>query len=195
MKNGKKYIEDLNLHLIKGDLSALKQLYESHWKRVFNVAYGLLKSKEDAEELVQDVFLKLWDYRSDVSPHLPIEGLLFTIAKRETFNRLRKKASNFTFIEVDEYQLWDNYTEHQLAQNELVALSENAIQNLPPKRRHIFNLRLQQGMTNKEIADNLGVSVKFVERQISIARRSLQEQFNVNGFTSFSLLFFILFFS
>jgi len=183
--------KNLGRRIKSGNVQSLSLLYRQHWSQVFNVAYGLLKSREEAEEVVQDVFLKLWNYRENIRQDSQIEGLLFTIAKRETLNRLRTKASRYVFEEIEEGQSSAYVTDNQISDSELMDISQNTINSLPDKRRQIVNMRWHKGLTNKEIARELGVSIKFVEKQIALARQSLYEQIKVNGFHSI-LLFMII---
>ena len=69
--------KDIAIRIKEGDFAALEKLYQNNWIRLVNFSFGMLKSKEDAEEAVQDIFVRLWENRQKINPEMPIHGFLF----------------------------------------------------------------------------------------------------------------------
>src|SRR5690606_18380473 len=87
-----KFIVEL---LRQGNVNAFNSMFRAYGKRVFSFCYGYLKSKEDAEELVQETFIRIWESRSEIDPDYSFGGFVFTIAYRLVLNRLRKRRNEF----------------------------------------------------------------------------------------------------
>lgn len=159
----------------QGDLKAFKELYDLYGKRVEIFAMTYLKSKEDAEEIVQDVFLKLWQTRDRLNLELAIDGYIFRIVKNLSLNKLRKRVGEpniYTSIYEDIIQV--NQTENDLDLLETKKILNIAIQALPPRRQLIFRMSRLEGLNNKEIAKKLHLSVNTVEGQIRKASKFLR---------------------
>ncbi|UZR99485.1 RNA polymerase sigma-70 factor [Chondrinema litorale] len=167
--------KDIAIRIKEGDFAALEKLYQNNWIRLVNFSFGMLKSKEDAEEAVQDIFIRVWENREKLNPELPINGFLFVVAKRVVLNKLRSKAKELQMVDIHENDAWRNcLAEDQLIYSELTQISEHAIDKLPPKRKEIFLLRKNQGLTNKEIAGHLNVSTQYVEKQMALALSTIR---------------------
>lgn len=179
--------------LKKGDFAAFDLLFEKYSHRIYYFAYGYLKSKEEAEEVVQDVFLKIWEKRQSLDETLSFKSYLFTItfnaikkvilhaAKRETaFQSLKAELGEIQYDQEDAIQT-------QEFQKTIIAL----IDRLPDRRKEIFLMSRIEEKSNQVIATELSVSVKTVENQISEAKSYLKESLKAY----FSLwLFFALFY-
>lgn len=187
--------KDIAIRIKEGDFAALEKLYHNNWIRLVNFSFGMLKSKEDAEEAVQDIFIRIWENREKLNPELPINGFLFVVAKRVVLNKLRAKAKELQLVDIHENDAWRNcLAEDQLIYSELTQISEHAIAKLPPKRKEIFLLRKNQGFTNKEIAKHLNVSTQYVEKQMALALSTIRAylQAHTDIILPLILLFIIL---
>ncbi|HEX8546744.1 MAG TPA: RNA polymerase sigma-70 factor, partial [Cytophagaceae bacterium] len=139
--------------------------------------------KEDAEEIVQEVFLRIWRDRENLNPELSLKSFLFTIAYNSTVNALRKRAFE------DQYRNMiglstissDLATEKEINYRETLGLVEKAIDLLPPKRKQVFQMSRFEGLTYQEIADQLSVSVKTVNDHMNEALKFLRKNLKEYG--------------
>lgn len=156
----------------QGDEAAFEELFRSHAPGLCAYVARLIRSREAAEDLVQDLFLRVWDQRRDLQVTGSISGYLFRAAKHRALDHIRhdKVVDRFAAAaaRVDDSP--------SSGESELLALLElhDAISQLPIRRRLIFTLSRQQGMTNSAIAESLGLSIKTVEAQISSALKTLR---------------------
>ncbi len=179
--------------LKEGDFAAFDRLFAKYSSRIFYFSLGYLKSKEDAEEVVQDVFLKIWEKRHSLDEELSFKAYLFTI----TFNSLKKIFLNAakretTYKELSE-ELGIQYSDPEYTPDYQVFnnMMNELINRLPERRKQIFIMSRIEGKPNELIAEELAVSLKTVENQISEAKRFLKE--NIKDIFPV-LLFFLLFF-
>lgn len=166
---------DLVAALKDGNDWALEALFESHHVKVFNFCYSYLGSKEEAEEMVQDVFVRVWTYRSQIKSELSINGLIFKIAKNLTLNKIRDNARHNNEISLDNLTSGTNYTEQTVLLKELEQELMKVIDTLPPRRKEVFILSRFKGLSNKEISEQMNISVNTVEGQIRKAIKHLQD--------------------
>jgi len=166
--------------LKEDDQAAFDQIYNLYSRKILNFAYSFSVCMEDAEEIVHDTFIKLWTIRRDLDLSKPVDSLMFVIAKNLTLNKLKQYGAarenlRKYFREKEEgfYQLEDaiNFRESE-------ALLEKIIANLPEKRRQIFMLNRYEGLTYKEIAAKLGLSLGTVEKQMKKALDTISEDFS-----------------
>ncbi|WP_195450268.1 RNA polymerase sigma-70 factor [Bacteroides nordii] len=185
----KKYI----IGLQKGSYSDFNRLYDLYADRLYGFAYNLTHSSEMAEEIVQEVFLKIWQMREHLSPEYSFRSFLFTIAKNKFLNDLRNRL---TLLSYDEYitQLDDatergeNSTESEFNFNELNEQVLQSKDKLSKRQKMIFEMSKEEGLSNQEIALKLGISEQSVRNQLSSALKVLREELIKIGF-SFALFF------
>ena len=179
--------------LKKGDLYAFDQLFSKYSKRLYYFAKGYLGSKEDAEGLVQEVFLLVWDKRKELKEHLSFNAFLYTVTYNAIRKYFRKKAREKKYLDkfLEDYDGKHNKTVTDIEYNNLLELANKAIEKLPEKRKLIFQLSRHEGLTNLEIARRLNISKKTVENQIHSALKFLRKQFGKE--TLLTLLFYYLF--
>ncbi|WP_010664823.1 RNA polymerase sigma-70 factor [Marinilabilia salmonicolor] len=181
--------------LRNGDKTVLDEVYYLYHKKIFAFALSYLKNQEDAYDIVQEVFINIWNHRGDLKSDARIEPLIFTATKNAVISLFRKKSTEKKYLEY----LGNATTSNNLGAEELSDFGfleeeyHSLIDQLPEKRRKVFMLSRQKGLTNKEIAKQLGVSEKTVENQLTKALAFLREKFGSGGFLG--LLFFHLFIS
>ena len=161
----------LVVNLKKGNVRAFDKLFEKYSRKLYYFAIGYLKSEEDAEEIVQDIFVKIWENRNELNELLSFNSYLFTIAKNTMLNRIRKKVNEQNY---KEYLKNCSTIEHNSTMNEVIfadleRFTDKAIEKLPPRRRQIYVLSRKEGLTYKEIAAQMEISKKTVEIQMSKA--------------------------
>lgn len=163
----------------KGDAEAFKLLFERYHKRLYSFLFRLLKSREDAEEIVQETFLKIWESREGYWEDYPFESLLFRIARNSSLNYVRKKVNRKVF--EDHIDFFTEVSEGQADQyvlfQETQSIIETILNGLPPKQKEIFLLQKVEGFTRQEIADKLGISVITVDHQLFKAKSYVNEEF------------------
>ena len=178
----------LILLLKQGSKDAFTALYKQYWKQVYNFSRLYLTSADAAEEVVQEVFIKIWETReflrewAGMSPGKFLreddhfKGLLFIITRNLIFNRHRKNVNEDFYKVTVLAALEEPYdVEEEIDAHNLQEYIDRLIDELPPRRREIFNLSRKEQKSYKEIAILLNISEKTVENQISEALKYLKK--------------------
>lgn len=167
----------LVLRLKEGDNQAFEKLFHRYHKKVFYFALRYNNSREDAEGVVQDVFIKIWNERKSLKEDLSFNSYVFTITKNHLFNINRKKLNEKAYREyfVHHFTRIDNRPEEDIIYSDLKKKIDDVIEDLPTQRRKIFIMSRREGMSNKEIAEELGLSVRTVEVHISLALKTIKK--------------------
>ena len=168
---------ELIILLQQDDEEALRPLYESHLKPLHYFILRIAKSKQLAEDVVQDVFLKIWDSRKLIDPDQPFKTFLYIIAKRHLLNML-KRVQHETFIleEIRKYTVTvEHTTDHQLEYSESNALLKEAMEKLPPQCKTIFLRCKIEGKPYKQVAAELGIAEGTVHAQMVKALKIIRE--------------------
>lgn len=166
----------LSLIALNNDQVAYKELFIMLHGRLKQFAYSILKSSEEAEELVSDVFVRIWEKRDQLTA---IESPLlyfYTTAKNLALNRLNKqKRIQNQSPEEWLVQLNSIYfdPEQLMMTEEMVRQIRQAVNNLPPRCRLIFKLVKEDGLKYREVAELMQLSIKTIEAQMAIALRRL----------------------
>jgi RNA polymerase sigma-19 factor, ECF subfamily len=176
-----------------GDAEAFDKIYQDYSKKVLHFVLGLVKDKNVAQELVQEVFVNLWEKRGQVNPGLNFDNYIFTITHnsiRKHFRKkaIEKKALHFLLNESPEII---NDVEGTMIYNELLELASKTIENLPPQRKKVYKLSKQEGLKIKEIASKLNISPRTAENHLARALKYLKEELSEISFLA--LLYFNLF--
>ncbi|MGE0588526.1 MAG: RNA polymerase sigma-70 factor [Cyclobacteriaceae bacterium] len=145
-------------------------IYYKYHPRLFRVAYYILKEKDAAEDVCQDVFLKLWDRRGSVGDIESMEAYLIQMTRNMALNHLESsKREERLQLELSWDAIKINETESAPENDKLKTALEKAVSQLSPQCRLIFSLSRFEGLTNEEIASYLDISKRTVETQISLA--------------------------
>lgn len=157
------------------DEKAFNELYVQNVPGLYSFSYSFVSVRETAEELVNDVFLKLWMNRKQLSPINNIKVYLYVSVKNASLNYLRKQRPDKTAEPGDAYIFYfPPCPEQVLIGLELQQKIEKAVNSLPPKCRLIFKMVKEDGLSCKEVADILELSHKTVFAQLSIALKKLE---------------------
>jgi len=169
--------DPLALRLKLGDVQAFELLFRLYYLRLCAYANKFLNDPEQAREIAQNVFVKIWEGRDGIDPEDCLKAYLFKIAQNLSLNNLRRKKVESRYIEL--YKLV--YIEHQefsahesLLARELEEHIAQSIGKLPGECRKVFELNRIEGLKYREIAETLNISIKTVEAQMSKALRLLR---------------------
>lgn len=186
--------KELLIALQSGDQKAFENIYRVYSPRLFGKLIKLVKSETHAQEILQDVFLKVWEYKKSIDPEKSFRAFLFKIAENKAYDFFRKVAR-----EKDrELELiaacTDNYTaiEEYISQDENLIILEKAIESLPPQRQQVFRLCKLEGKSYKEVSDLLGISVSTISDHIVKGTKAIRHYFEKDNP---SLLLIIFLFS
>jgi RNA polymerase sigma-70 factor (ECF subfamily) len=184
---------ELVLSLSKGNLLAFNSLYKAYSKRIYRFAFGYLKSKEESEELVQEVFTIIWEKRSALKHELSFKSFLFTIAFNIIRRHFRTRTYLADYLRSETIDDQDIQTSQKISYDSLYKYITELVNQLPERRKDIFIKSRFEGMSIKEIADKLTISHKTVENQLTDALKFIRT--NLNRDSMQSILFFALFIS
>ena len=184
--------KELIRRLKKNNIEAFNQLFYCYSSKLYHFAYGYLKSKEDAEEMVQEIFSKIWDKRADIKEEYEFRSYLFSIAFNYIKKHFRAKALIKKYIEFatansaesEQIQEDVNYDSLKLRVDQLVG-------QMPEKRKAVFFKSRFEGKSSKEIAEEMNISLSTVENHLNQALRFLR--LNLKDENLAGLLFFWLF--
>lgn len=189
-----KGVESVLVHnLAKGNLLAFNTLYKEYSGRLYRFALGYLKSKDEAEELVQEVFTIIWEKRKDLKEELSFKSFLFTIAFNIIRKHFRTKAYFADYLKAEMGDNLDMQTSQKITYDSLYRFITDLVNQLPARRKEIFIKSRFEGLSIKEIADELKISHKTVENQLTDALKFIRT--NLNRESISGILFFILFIS
>ena len=185
--------EEIIRRLKKDDKSAMDELFTYCYPRLYHFSKSILKIETDIDDILQEVFVKIWLNRTKIGNTETFNSYIFTITKNEVLNLIRSKLKDHTFKDelylrsvAEEYQ-----TQNQLEYNEIKTGIDHIVAALPEKRHQVFILSRTEGLSNKEIAQQLNISEKTVEDHITHAIKHIKT--NMKDMGIISLLYFYLF--
>jgi RNA polymerase sigma-70 factor, ECF subfamily len=176
--------------LIGGSTVAFSILFDHYAKKLFCYSQSLTHSREDAEEIVQETFMKVWENREKIRHDLSFNAYIITIAKNLIYNKTKRSVLERSFTVYYKYthSYIDTGTEDQIENADHDAVKSALINKLPEKRRQILMLR-KYGYSNEEVAQILGISKSTVANQVNKALKDLKKLLE-----KFSVLISLLFF-
>lgn len=188
------YDEQWLLRLLeKGSEEAFARIFDKYHQKVYHTAISFLKSSDHAEEIVQELFLKIWLKRSDCTGIQNLNAYVSTMTRHCILDRLKKAAyeSNGlkTFTASQSYST--STTDHRLRDHQCGTLLAAAIRQLPERQKQVYHLARTEGLSHDQIAMQLGISRLTVKKHMAEALQSLRK--NLQGCISASLLFVLLF--
>lgn len=171
--------KELLLLIQKDDRVAFYHIYERYCNRLYGFVLKYVKQKEDAEEIVQEVFVKIWESRNKINAYSSFESFLFTVAYNATISVLRKRASEAKYIEhLKSLQHIDDSPDlaDEIHFNELNGRVQTLLDELTPRQKEIFRLSREKGLSHDEIAKKLDISVNTVKKHIANTLAFLKSQ-------------------
>jgi len=181
--------------LRRGDVNAFDQVYLKYAGKLYAFSLKYLKSKEESEELVQSVFLKVWENQRNLKSESSFKSYLFTIAYNEICNSFRQRSYLRKFIESslisNQEASWE--TEAQIDAQFVLEQLDRIIAKLPEKQRIIFKKRQQEGKTTKDIAAELGLSAGTVDNYLSESLKFIRNQLKEKDFVLLLFMWMFLY--
>ncbi len=187
---------ELILLIQKDDKVAFFHIYERYSKRLYGFVLRYIKQKEDAEEIVQEVFVKIWESRNKIDAYSSFEAFLFTVAYNTTIGLLRKRTNEKKYLEhLKSLQQPDDNPDlmDEIQFNELNDRVQTLLNELTPRQKEIFQLSRQEGLTHEEIGKKLEISVNTVKKHMGNTLAFLKSQ--IDNDLTINLLFICLFLS
>ena len=177
-KDGKYTDEELIVDLLSGGSAVLafERVFHKYYPMVFGFIRGMLKDDGMAEDVAQNIFMKLWLNRSRLDEHTSLKNYLCVLARNEALNILRSVRARSVVLQPDVQEPkmlepavedWYNYVETN-------ARLRSDIESMPPQRRTIFKMIRYENLSNMEIAIRLNLSVRTVEKHIELALKDLR---------------------
>lgn len=166
---------ELLSRLVVGDEEAFTYIVHRYYPRLLSFAKQITKTKQTAEEIVQEVFLRLWEKRAHMGEIVQLNAWLFRVAANLAFSWLKREALGGKILQQIQTRTSDNPVEEYLDFRESQERLQAAIELLSEQQQKIFKLRKEQGFSNQEIAEIMGISVNTVKNHLVRALKSLRE--------------------
>lgn len=165
---------------------AFKQLYQIYYAKVVSFITGIIKERDIAKDLAQDIFINLWLNRKKLDISRNIQNYIFVASRNAAINYLKKELafSHGTIEAIQADVRTSDTAEDNLFAKEISLLIEMVVSEMPKQRQLIYRLSKEQGLSNEEIASKLGISKRSVENQISMALKEIKRAI------SFYLIFY-----
>lgn len=162
-----------------GDMYAFEQVYYRWHKQVYAFVLKITHSTQEADDVKQEVFIRLWNMHENIDPRKSIQSLIFTIARRIAVDMYRRNGKLKEVHDIPEDVVGENSMgespQEILEERETALLLEIAVENMPEKQRKVFTLYYMQNLSPKEIAQQLGLSYDNVRKHIYNGKQQLRE--------------------
>lgn len=195
MKISTSSVEDWFARLVKhDDYQAFESIFHHFYKTLCRYALKYVHSPEIAEEVVSDVFFKVWKNRAQISIHTSLQAYLYMSVRNQALDYLKSRTHLKTKFEELPLHLENGYAapDEELIAEELDQRIEKAIDTLPPQCQAIFRLSRDKGLKYKEIAEQLNLSIKTVETQMGRALKQLRLLLQDNQTALLTVSFWLL---
>lgn len=180
--------------MLSSDKEAFTAIYHRYWERLFLTAVKVLRSKEDAADIVQDVFLSLWNRRTTLTIESSIEAYLQTSIRYKAIHYIEKNITRRDYLAMltdTEANDLSAGAETQLQFKQVQQVIRQTVEQMPPKMRAVYQLSRQEELTHKEIASRLGISDETVKKHIQHALQLIKTALG-NSSASLGALIIIL---
>lgn len=167
-------------------------IFREHYNTLANYALSILKNEHDAEDVVQEVFIRVWQNTPNVIESPQVKFYLLTAVRNGCISHIRKQSGK-NFVQPEEVHLHRTADADEKKEPEdLMALAEQALALLPPQCQHIFRLSRFGKLTYQQIADELGLSVKTVENQMGKALKMMRDYARKHNVLITVFIFYLL---
>lgn len=168
---------DLVTQIKAGSEPAFRTIYHKYWSQVFNFTRLYISSPSEAEEVVQEVFVKFWEARHLIDADKPLKGFLFIITRNLIFNQFRRSFNETNYkISVLKALKQSYEIEDDVEANDLKLFIDKLIEELPARQKEVFKLSRVKNLTHHEISAHLSISEKTIERHITEAIKFIKKR-------------------
>ena len=181
--------------IAEGDQFAFKMVYDHFHESVYTFSLWYLKSEQEAEETVQEVFLKLWKLGPAIKKITSLNNYLKTLTRNRSLDVIRRRALEIKFT-ADRTASWKeshNDTEEKILLRDTNKILQQGIDLLPPQQKLVYQLCVQQGLKNDEVAARLGLSPLTVRTHTKLALKFLRSYIGKHTDIAALLIIFKLF--
>jgi RNA polymerase sigma-70 factor (family 1) len=166
---------EITIHDFKsGDTETFEQVFHAYYKALAIYAKTILKDMDDAEDIVQQVYIGIWEKRAKLEVHTSLRALLYKSVHNACLNKIKQQTVRTKYAAEVLYQVQEGKTDDGLQQKELQKKIEQALNALPEQCGKIFRMSRFEHLKYQEIADQLGLSVKTVENQMGRALKIMK---------------------
>ncbi len=167
----------LVMRMKRGDMKAFQELFVTYGEKLYEFSFSYLKDSFVAEEIVQDVFLRIWEIKDDIDEDRSFKSFIYQMTVNKVFNHMKHQVVRQKY---EKYLLNSDHSfgdspEAQLQLSELDQRIRALLQKIPEQQRNVFKLSRIEGLSNPEIADKLNLSIRTVENQIYRTTKFLKE--------------------
>lgn len=162
-----------------GDHQAFETIFVSYYNRTRNLIFGYIKSESDAEELAEELFVNLWMNRQSIDVSKSFHAYLHTIARNSSINYLKHKYLHDTYLSHADEMEYGSTSEEDFIAKELGLFINSVVEKMPEQRKKIYLMSRDEGMSNAEIAEQLGTTKRNVESQLSLALKDIRKAISV----------------
>lgn len=186
--------EQLIQQMAEGDQQAFTQVYRRYWEDLFITAAKALRGKKEAEDVVQDVLLSLWNRRNELNIQGSLTAYLHTSVRYKCIHYIEKNITRHDYL-VQLAEVGTNTTlpnaEINLNLKEMQQTINKAVAKMPPKMKEVYKLSRQENLSYKEISDYMSISVETVKKHIQNALQLIRKDFNL--YTIYFIIILIFF--
>lgn len=161
-------------YLQESDQKSFEQIFVAYYGKIKTFIRAIIKSETDAEDITQDIFVKLWINRHEIDPQKSINAYMYTAARNAAFNHLKHRTVSDKYLANHRLQEVEVTPEEWMYAREIELLMEMAVSQMPAQRQMIYRMSRNSGLENDDIAQQLGISKKTVENQLSLALKELR---------------------
>lgn len=171
--------QQLLVQIAEGDTRAFQKIYDEYRNQIYSFSFKFLHREELAQELVQDVFTKIWLVRTSLAGVQNIGGFLYTVARNMALSRLRRMATEQqAYHQIGKSMSESNLTDDDVLHRDYQKLLKQVIETLPTQQKAVYLMSREQGMSRQEIAEALNISPNTVKAHLSAATDTLRTWFN-----------------
>lgn len=158
----------------EGNSGAFKMLFDKYWDVAYSNAFKRLKNSEDSKDIVQEIFVHIWQNRNSL--HINnVPAYLHVAVRNRVFKQVARQKNTHPFFQIFEHFFPETIgADHKILRQEFEKSYEDLVKMLPPKRQEIFRLRYHDGLSTQDIATNLDITRKTVQNQIGKALETLK---------------------
>lgn len=167
---------ELLISMQEGSLQAFDAIYNIHSLRIYRTLLKMVKNESVAEELLQDIFIKIWDKKGLIDPALPFAAFLFRVTERSVYDYYRKvgREERLKREFSNTFSLMDCNTEETVHYKETLGVLSRAINQLPAQQRQVFTLCKMEGRSYAEVSEMMGISVSTINGHIVKSTKTIK---------------------